>query len=447
MKASKRNAGLAGFVALLALSVVAVLYQITIQVGPVSKVKAYSSTKTVSDFGAVGNCVADDTAALEAAANAGAVVALEPGACYKITSTIDITTSNSGLIGDGTAKIYMPSANFNNTDPSTSGRYGSSAVGIHVRGGLSSPFTPISNVVLANLRIEYQQNATGKRVLNAIVLSNVVNPVVEGNEIYHFPNARAVVARSVKGGSISSNYIHDFRDESTGYSGTFPQITAIEIDNDPINSIPTERLKIQGNTISNLTFGSATLAAYGYQTDGINIARSTARHLNISNNIIDNVGEGIDMFGTDSVIAGNVVTKAYNFNIKLIHGASRNTVTGNALTDCGMACIVLGGQGSTGHVANNVISDNVMSNVDYLNAWGPSPGSPDTACIATFPDAPNYKAFNNTFQGNTCVPGTYGKYSLVRKAGGPNHYIYNLLPSGTAGDILSTGETGTLLGI
>ena len=58
-------------------------------------------TVSVKDFGAVGNGVADDTAAIQAALNSGAKKIYAPSGTYKILSTLTIPTGVS-LEGDGT---------------------------------------------------------------------------------------------------------------------------------------------------------------------------------------------------------------------------------------------------------------------------------------------------------------------------------------------------------
>lgn len=54
---------------------------------------------SVKDFGAVGDGVADDTAAIQAAIDSVKTVYVPPGS-YKITATIELTESYSGIIGD-----------------------------------------------------------------------------------------------------------------------------------------------------------------------------------------------------------------------------------------------------------------------------------------------------------------------------------------------------------
>jgi hypothetical protein len=56
-------------------------------------------TVSVKDFGAVGDGVADDTAAIQAAINARGMVYVPPGS-YKLTATLILSSSYQGLIGD-----------------------------------------------------------------------------------------------------------------------------------------------------------------------------------------------------------------------------------------------------------------------------------------------------------------------------------------------------------
>ena len=61
------------------------------------------------DFGAVGDGVADDTAAVQAALNTGRAV-LAPKGTYKLTSPLTVTVANTGLIGEGKGTVFAPGA-------------------------------------------------------------------------------------------------------------------------------------------------------------------------------------------------------------------------------------------------------------------------------------------------------------------------------------------------
>ena len=61
-----------------------------------SRLKEFASVK---DFGAVGDGVADDTAAIQSAINASGMVYV-PSGSYKLTATLILSSSSQGLIGD-----------------------------------------------------------------------------------------------------------------------------------------------------------------------------------------------------------------------------------------------------------------------------------------------------------------------------------------------------------
>ncbi len=70
----------------------------------------FSRASEVSDFGAIGDGLADDTEAVQAAVEAGwGSVRFEKGA-YRITKTITVTLDEDGpfsIVGDGTARVIM----------------------------------------------------------------------------------------------------------------------------------------------------------------------------------------------------------------------------------------------------------------------------------------------------------------------------------------------------
>ena len=66
----------------------------------------WADVVNVKDFGAVGDGVADDTAALQAAINAGGRVFM-PAGTYLIAGTLDIPTSNLWLVGAGRRQTFI----------------------------------------------------------------------------------------------------------------------------------------------------------------------------------------------------------------------------------------------------------------------------------------------------------------------------------------------------
>lgn len=66
-----------------------------------------SETVSVKDFGAVGNGIADDTFAIQAALNTGKNVFL-PSGTYKTTATLNVTVNSTGLYGEGISSVIQP---------------------------------------------------------------------------------------------------------------------------------------------------------------------------------------------------------------------------------------------------------------------------------------------------------------------------------------------------
>ena len=283
---------------------------------------------SATDFGAVGDGVTDDTAAIQAALNAalaagGGAVTLVRGLTYKVTSKISIP-SNCGLVGDGTATIYAPAANFNNT--SLTNRYASNSAVIDMSGQTGSPFTASANPFLIGVKIQSQ--VSQGRCVDAVVIRNATSAVVRDCEIYGFPVGCGIKAASLSGETLfANNYIHDFLDNTTSWVGT-PQSTAIEIDGDRINSVYSFGVKILNNEIKQIQLGAAAVTSYGYQTDGINIQSISGADFIVTGNRIIDVGEGIDHWGERSVISNNSFTNTYAAGSKLIYGAAYNAIQG-----------------------------------------------------------------------------------------------------------------------
>jgi len=356
---------------------------------------------SVKDFGAVGDGVADDTSAIQAALNAalaigGGAVHLAHGEIYRITQKINIP-SGCGLFGDGSPTIYAPSVNFNNT--SLTNKYASNSAVIDLSGQTSSPYTSSESPFLIGIKIESE--VSQGRFVDAIVCRNAINPRISKCEIFGFAAGCGIRAASLPyGAEFSNNYIHDFLENTTAWVGT-PQSTGIEIDNDRVNSVYSSGVKINGNEIRKIEFGSAAITAYGYQTDAINIAGVSTTDYVIHGNSINTVGEGVDTFGERGSIVGNVITDTYGFGIKLIHGASLNTVHSNVIRNTGIAGIVAAGStiSGVGNITKNNIIGNIIENIDYLGVWAPTTGTAGIK-IDNSTSSYTYRVTNNIFSSN-----------------------------------------------
>lgn len=68
----------------------------------------FSEYLTPEDFGALGNGIADDTSAVQAALNSGEPVFFQDGATYRITDTVTISTPNQYVFGRGLIEFDLP---------------------------------------------------------------------------------------------------------------------------------------------------------------------------------------------------------------------------------------------------------------------------------------------------------------------------------------------------
>jgi parallel beta-helix repeat protein len=211
-----------------------------------------------------------------------------------------------------------------------------------------------------------------------------------------------------------------------------------------VNGAASGRLVISNNHITNLTVGPVFLAAHRYQTDGINIKHQNSAGYTIAANRIHNTGEGIDIFGSSGTVVNNIVSDSHIFGIKLVHGATGNTVSGNKITRSGLAGIVVSGSDkATRGTENNMILDNTITDIDPGGMWA----ARATACIR-LSDYPGmiHKARNNVFSGNVLDPGKNGKWAIdiARKSGESNVFSNNhIVRNGTRGAVNNRMEPET----
>jgi len=390
----------------------------------------YAYADPVCDGTATTLPTTDDTAAIQTILDAGNIFNVPHAKLCKITQSLVITRNNSGLVGDGSGGLYMAAANFNNTSLAFSDRYGPHTVGIYAHGLLAAPWTPLVHPVIKGIRIvsEVQQG----RSLSAVVVQNATQAKVSGNEIQGFPLGVGVRIQScVLGCEVAENYIHDFVDNTTGWAvSSVPQITGIEVDNDVWNNVSSYQVIIRDNTIRNMLVGAAFLAAYGYQTDCINIARVTTYNTSITGNHLDTCAEGVDNFSIHAIINDNVVMNTYNFGIKNVHGASFVSVNDNTITNYGLAGIVVAGSSAAGdsNVVNIIVSGNNVSFGNYGGNWG----GHDNAAILVGMNGTTSIPVNIFATGNILRPAN-GEYALNIMTNSGVTVSGNLSFSGTKG--------------
>lgn len=392
---------------------------------------------SVMDFGAVGDGVTDDTAAIQAALNSAATLK-QPvnllGGRFKVSSRLNVG-SYSGIVGNGNAVLFATAAGFSNT--SNSNHYAATSAVVDMSGQLSSPFTSSKNVIASGFCIEFESG--DGRSVDGITCRNADSPRITNVEIKNGCVGAGIRASSIVGaGLIANNYIHDFYTNAVW--ATHPQTTGIEMDGDRINSVASSGVRITDNVIKNIALGATTMATWGLQTDGINLQEGS-RYL-VSGNAITECNEAIDFFCSDSDIDGNFIENAKGIGIKIIHGAQRNKVRNNSVINAGWSGIILAASDNRGQsVDSNIIENNSIVGVDYLSYWGPL--GYNTACISTWTSLDpvvTYQPTKNIIRNNFCNPKSTGKYGLFRGSQGSNNVFEgNVVVTGA-----SVADTGTL---
>jgi hypothetical protein len=399
---------------------------------------------SVKDFGAAGDGVTDDTAAIQDALDAmsgtGTYVSV-PAGTYKVSSALLVPTL-TGLIGDGSATLYVVNSGFNNANPSAAGRYVNNGVVINLSGQTVSPYTAKYGQKISGLKIQYQY-AVGYSV-NAIVARNCFDLEISNNEIFDFPLCRAIMVASLQGNSrIVGNYIHDLENNYVfpGYGfaerGQFNE-TGIDVDEDTVNAVLSNRLVIENNYIENIHYGATAIAVYEDQADGITLRNATG--IRVTNNTVIDTNEGFDFQGFNTLAVGNVISDCTGYGIKLIHGARYNMFNANHIKNSGLAAIiVVGGLLAEGDTSFNVFSSNTIENVDPSNLHS----GDSTACIRIQNQSTTSVASNNSFVDNHIDPGVYGEFIVYNYTTGDvnNRYAGNLVQRSAVVEDFYVGPT------
>lgn len=358
----------------------------------------------------------DDTPGLQARLDAEGLVVLEPGRTYRIRACLRISRDGGGLIGDGTPVLVLGTADgeFDNPDRQVCATYAGNAVGLYAR--------DLRDVVLKGFSVR-KEPREGTYV-KAIGIRACENVLVEGLDVSGFGLGGGIVSLdSVRGGILRGNTIRDGHSDHELRG----QITGIAVDDNRClgNS---SGLTIEGNVIRNLTVGPRFFALHGWETDGITIAHPDSGGHLIRNNTIENVGEGIDLFGTGMQVVANDIRNCVLFGIKLIHGADSNEVSGNAIDGAGLAGIVLSGSSGwdVGHTTGNTVDDNRIAGVnadaavrEILETRWPEWVQSRTAGILLVGGDP-WTALDNDVANNVLVGDGCTHYGIYDETGGLN---------------------------
>ena len=280
---------------------------------------------TAEAHGARGDGVADDTRALQEALAEGLQVWLQSGRVYRITRRLDLGTGNA-LMSDGSATLLL-SAGVDGFDNQIALRtdaalYGTRGVGLRVMG---------KNIAISDLFIvkEYADD----RYVIGIDVRESSGVTIRRVRLRGFSLAPGIITiRSSDDVEVGHSLIHSSCTQSVDVPtdvATF-QITGISVDDTRVAGRGSTGLRLHNNVIADLRM--VPLTARGEQSDGINFAAiGTGSGSMITDNDIQNVDEGIDLFGSGIEIRGNRVA-AHSLPLKLIHGARRIVAADNVFS-------------------------------------------------------------------------------------------------------------------
>ena len=381
-------------------------------------------TVSVKDFGAVGDGVTDDTAAVQAALNTGELVVFNKGV-YVFSDTLTITKSVVGKEAVLLPQSFSLSATTlldagGVTDVEVEGleldlsfftavndtAYSSLVKCVNMTNTtnatlLSSKFTADSGFNWERfIDINSSHKCTIKHCTFTDVTGEVIAAIgyttqVEGNRIIGVKRDNGAGANRaiIAGGSEELHIINNYIEDTEFVTNKFDSVAAIDIgaannvivtgnilknvavglDFEAASLNSSDKIVISNNVVEGRTGGGT------YVGNGIwgNFASQAANDVTISNNVISKFEEPLQCTTAYNIsITGNVIT-GDNHGINL-QGAYKYAVTGNVITmTSGLSAILAVATNDT--FAGGVISSNTMTvattNAMYVDAEGGLSGS------------------------------------------------------------------------
>jgi hypothetical protein len=380
----------------------------------------------------------DDTSAIQAQLTQGNIVRLQPGKTYFISSRLDVVANNSGIITRGTPAILSMTTAFNNIDPMTMfcTKLGVDECKDTRTDSIAIYAESVTDLVLENFKIE-KVHDDGTYVAG-IWLRDVTRGKLTNLDLSGFSLGAIIALDSVRQVAIRGSTIRDSWASTVKMYNRFPQLTGIWFDDNKIKDangvpIPSTDVVIANNTIRKLRFkrslyemprnlfagmeGRPDTDKVKFQTDGITVG-PPATNVKIIANVIDVVGEGIDMMGTKVRIEENRIMNSYDCALKFIHGANHSIAYRNFLGAAGYDTICMAGttMDSVGDTFGNLIMENEITNIGDRTAYCstnvdpgfsvPCPtGRPAYAMYIQTQPSPAKRPYFNLVQGNKITAG------------------------------------------
>lgn len=288
-----------------------------------------------ADFGAIGDGTSLDTTALNNALALGKPVLLTAGATYKIGSRLNFS-SGSGLVCLGGRATILMGTGAGQFDMAT-------YVGDFSNVGILA--SAVSDIWIENVTLQMEANAS-IRTCFGVALRTVTDSVVRNLELTGFKemDEGALSLDSCTNIVIDNAYIHTIAANSTSLGSM--QLTGIAIDENRVSGVNSTGVRILSPRIKDIALGAAATAAYGDQTDGINIQSQGGGGGVILYPDINGVGEGIDIFAQHWTVIGGLIRNVLGYGVKFVHGARYNRVVATTINSTGRAAVVWAGSNS-----------------------------------------------------------------------------------------------------
>lgn len=310
---------------------------------------------TDEPYNAVGDGVADDTAAFQAAAASGATVFVPPGT-YRVNQQVDVS-SNTELTGVASARVILaPSAKFFGDGVSSVVLRGFTITREEPKGTYAVQFAHSNGITIDSMRFIGTQAERENVWFGG-------TPDSEGGNTGSFDIR------------ITDNVFLDYGTQlaATAYFGT-----AI--------SVKETRGFVVANNQARYSepLFSPSSTTVSFQGSAIEIVNSLDGA--VTGNEVEFAGQGIDIGGDSGhgsrsvTVTGNSITDSYIAGIKLVNGASFSTVSGNTVVRSGLVGIWVV-PGNTAAEDQSVVQGNVITGNQVrdsgsgpgLGAWGENP--------------------------------------------------------------------------
>lgn len=311
----------------------------------------------------VDNGSTDATAAIQRALSAGDVW-LTHGRDYRISHTI-VVPSHRRILSDGTGTILVGvgEQGFPVTRYDPVRRYDGYADVLRIHDA--------TDVALLDFRIQtpIADPRAPQPLLHGIDIRSAARVRVAGLELRGFPRATGIIrVNSSADVVLADNLIH------ASYTRALTrQVTGIEVDEARSadrrgHGVNSTSLSIAGNFVFGLLLDPRVYletslrggAPLNDETTGIQLAaQESAATIRVDDNVIADVGQGIDLFTDDGYFARDTIVRAPEFALKMGHGASRNHFDHFRITASGIAAIVVYAVPNE-PLAGNVVTDAVI---------------------------------------------------------------------------------------